>query len=411
MLDKLLNSNALNINCDIACLIDDREGMLDQYDSVNLNCDTYIASEAVNAKLLGKGANINADSIVITDYKGEFVQLPDGAVIDGGTDYSGVFVIAPGNVLLRSGGIRAFENAAGTVVSGTVYYPDSCSQSALARVQGNRRSYPEGAYVVLGSRGLGRLLAEMPENTGEAWVAGEVSVFDESELQKAKSRGVSITCDRLYTYEGLYEAYRDLFQATDCILVPDGYAVVGAHTLNEASILYGKRLYVRGAFLLEEKAAGCLSQFESILVKGCASLPSSCVQAFQAVGKADSYRLYEGRLYTVNGWETISHERLSTMVERGEKITLHINGFVLFADDVTASDMDAIASLSCNGFIIMPGEAQGAVAARTGSINGFMTDMASVEKMTGLTMQELIQKLAAGKMGAGNINADIYMLL
>ena len=40
-----------------------------------------------------------------------------------------------------------------------------------------------------------------------------------------------------------------------------------------------------------------------------------------------------------------------------------------------------------------------------------MTDMASVEKMTGLTMQELIQKLAAGKMGAGNINADIYMLL
>lgn len=125
----------------------------------------------------------------------------------------------------------------------------------------------------------------MPENTGEAWVAGEVSVFDESELQKAKSRGVSITCDRLYTYEGLYEAYRDLFQATDCILVPDGYAVVGAHTLNEASILYGKRLYVRGAFLLEEKAAGCLSQFESILVKGCASLPSSWRSGVSGRGK------------------------------------------------------------------------------------------------------------------------------
>ena len=41
---------------------------------------------------------------------------------------------------------------------------------------------------------------------------------------------------------------------------------------------------------------------------------------FHSVGKAESYRLYEGRLYNINGGEIFTHERLNTMVENGEKI-------------------------------------------------------------------------------------------
>ncbi len=45
------------------------------------------------------------------------------------------------------------------------------------------------------------------------------------------------------------------------------------------------------------------------------------------------------------------------MVDRGEKITLEINGFAVFGEDVTAEDMGgAIAALNCNGFLILPGK-------------------------------------------------------
>ena len=93
MFGNLFKENGLNINCGIACLIEDREGMLDKYSTINLNCGTYIASEAVNAKLVEKEANINSGQMIIIDYKGEFVLISDGAVIDEGADYSGKYVI------------------------------------------------------------------------------------------------------------------------------------------------------------------------------------------------------------------------------------------------------------------------------------------------------------------------------
>ena len=42
LLEGLLNQNRLNINCSIACMIHDREDLLERYDSVNLNCEVLI---------------------------------------------------------------------------------------------------------------------------------------------------------------------------------------------------------------------------------------------------------------------------------------------------------------------------------------------------------------------------------
>ena len=193
--------------------------------------------------------------------------------------------------------------------------------------------------------------------------------------------------------------------------MPDGYTVTGPMTLNEAtSALYGDKIYVRGPFMMEEKDADCLTGLQSILVKGTASLPVSCAKAFKAVGTADSYQLFEGRLCSINGWQIFSHSRLKTMVERGERMTLQINGFAVFPEDVTAGDMDAIASLSCNGFLIMPGEAQGAVSQRTAQMNGFTVDIDTVKQMTGLSVQELMAKLSGIDPTGGNFNTDIFML-
>ena len=80
-------------------------------------------------------------------------------------------------------------------------------------------------------------------------------------------------------------------------------------------------------------------------------------------------------------------------------------------EDVTARDMDAIASVSCNGFIILPGAAQGALSQRTEAINGFTMDMESIRQMTGMTIQELSRNILGGAAAGGsNVNTDIYML-
>lgn len=409
LLESLWNQNRLNINCSIACMIHDREGLLDRYDSINLNCGAFIGSEAMQAKLLGKGANLNSGNVVITDYEGEFVQVP-GGILGDGADYSGKFVIVSDDILLKGNGVHAFENAENVVSAGTVFYPESCGQGVLSRVQGEKRPYPDGSHVLLGDSSLARLLAEIPADIRSVWVAGEVSALEESALEQADLRALRITCDRLLIRAGAKEKYGHLFRASDPEIVPDGYEVTGPLTLNEAALLYGEKLYVRGPLFLEEKDGGCLEELQAVLVKGCASLPASCVKAFRAVGKADSYRVYEGTLTRVNGWEYFSHDRLEEMTKRGEKMTLEINGFAIFGDDVTAGDMEAVASLSCNGFLILPGEAQGALGQKMGTVNGFTVDSAAVRQMTGLSQEELIQKVMGSSLQGSNVNTEIYFL-
>lgn len=410
LLSNLTSGSALTMNSDIICMINDREEMLDKYTVITMNCDILIASPAVNAKLLEKGATINTDNTIITDYQGEFLRISGGELGDG-ADYAGTYVIVTGDLILRDGGVRAFENTVGAAISGTLYYPDNCGMNTLAKIQGNKRAYPAGAHVMLGNKSLEQILTEAPVGANLIWVAGEVSVLEGDAIARAKQRGVFITCDRLFSRKGLADSLRDLVEAPEQLLAPDDHMITGPLTLSmEASLLYGDKLFIRGAALLEEKDADCLSDFQSIIVKGCASLPKSCAKAFNAVGKADSYRLYEGKLHNINGFELISHERLHGMVERGKKMTMHINGFALFAEDVTAGDMDAFAELSCNGFIVMPGEAQGAMTGRMGSINGFTADPVMLQQMSGLSMEELLPKLLAAQSSGSVINTDVYIM-
>ena len=100
------------------------------------------------------------------------------------------------------------------------------------------------------------------------------------------------------------------------------------------------------------------------------------------------------------------------MASSGDKITLTVNGFAIFAGDVTAEDMEAIASLSCNGFWVMPGVAQGAISQRMGAVNGFIVDAEGIEQMTGLTLQDLLRQIAGSSQpdNGGNICTEVYMM-
>ena len=400
----------LSVNCGLACLLEDKHGILDNYDRVEINSGTVIVSAELNAKLTAKSAAINAGDLRVCDIRGEIIQL-DKAVIDGSADLKGLFVIAKDDLVVRPDGINALAEADEVIALGTIYYPGSAKLSSLIKVSGEKRSYPDDALVVLGDHRLESLLstAATGAKTKHIWVSGRITALDKKAMEKAKEMGLVFSSAKLFTYEGLNETYGPLFNCPDRILVPDGHEVAGKINASELP-LYGKKIYVDGDFTMEEKDIPALSEVESIIVRSKASLPSSAVKIFREKGRAESYFVFEGRLVEVNGFQQLSHGQLAPLVEKSEKITLLVNGCLLFDDDVTSEDTECIAAMSYNGTVLISGRAKAALASKVKTGNGFMGDPSKMEELTGSSVKDLAGNSKKEEKGKTTFNMGTYIL-
>jgi hypothetical protein len=406
---------SLHINCGLACLLNDREGVLDAYDRFSINTGTFIASPEVNAKLNAKGAKINAGSIQIKEVKGKIVQLDSGAVIDGRTDYAGLFILVNGDLVLKGDGVRGLGQTEGAIVTGTLYYPDSGDLAALVNVSGKKRAYPDGATVLLGYYDLEKAVVSAA-GAKHIWVSGKVTALNRKTLEEARAAGIKISCGLLFTYEGLNAAFGDIFNCADRDTVPDGYEIT--EDLESAKLpLYGPKIYVNGDFSMEEKDLPALEQIEHIIVKGTAKLPASTVQIFRKKGKAGDYTVFEGRIIEIHGFQQFGHGQFTGSASPGEKIALVIHGCLLFDDDVTAEDVACIVSITYHGTVLASPAVQAALTPKVKEAHGFMGDSALIEKVTGQTLQELIAGHFGGKPeepGApdtATINSGVYILI
>jgi hypothetical protein len=397
---------ALTVNCGLACLLEDKQGMLDGYETVKINCGTAIISREMNALLAAKSAVINSGDLRVCDIKGEIIQL-DKTVIDGAADLKGLFVIAKDDLIVRPDGVKAIAEAEGVIALGTIYYPESAKLSSLIKVSGEKKPYPDDAQVVLGDHKLESLISMAKAK--HIWVSGRITVLDKKAMEKAKEMGLIFTAAKLFTYEGLDETYGSLFNCPDRTLVPDGHEVTGK--INAAELpLYGKKIYVDGNFMMEEKDIPALEEIESIIVRGKASLPSSAVKIFKEKGKAEKYFVFEGRFVEINGSQQFSHSQLAALVEKGEKITLQVNGGLIFDDDVTAEDAECIASLSYNGSVLVSDKVKAALASKVKTGNGFMGDPAKMEELTGHSIKDLAGNSKKEEKGKTTFNMGTYIL-
>ena len=394
----------LSVNCGLACLLEDKQGILDGYERVEINCGTAIVSKEINVKLSAKSAAINSGDLRICDIKGEIIQL-DKTVIDGGADLKGLFVIAKDDLIVRPDGVKAIAEAEGVIALGKIYYPESAGLSSLIKVSGEKRPYPDDAQVVLGDHKLESLLSTAKAK--HIWVSGRITALDKKAMEKAKETGLVFSSARLFTYEGLNETYGALFNCPDRTLVPNGHEIAGSIDAAELP-LHGKKVYVDGDFTMEEKDIPALQEVESIIVRGKASLPSSAVKIFREKGKADSYFVFEGRLIEINGFEQLSHGQLATAAEKGEKITLLINGCLLLEEDVTSEDTECIASLSYNGTVLVSGQTKAALASKVKTGNGFMGDASKLEELTGNSIKDIVGNYK--KEGSTMLNMGTYIL-
>jgi hypothetical protein len=394
----------LSVNCGLACLLEDKQGILDGSDRVEINCGTAIVSKEINAKLTAKSAAINSGDLRVCDIKGEIIQL-DKAVIDGGADFKGLFVIAKDDLVVRPDGVKAIAEAEGVIALGTIYYPESASLSSFIKVSGEKRPYPDDAQVVLGDHKLESLLSGAKAK--HIWVSGRITALVKKAMEKAKETGLVFSSKKLFTYEGLDETYGQLFNCPDRILVPDGHEIAGKINSGELP-LYGRKIYVDGDFSMEEKDIPALQDVESIIVRGKARLPSSAAKIFREKGRAESYFVFEGRLVEVNGFEQLSHGQLAAAVEKGEKITLLVNGCLLFEDDVTSEDTECIASLSYNGSVLVSGQTKAALALKVKTGNGFMGDASKLEELKGNSIKDIVRNYK--KEGSTMLNMGTYIL-
>jgi hypothetical protein len=363
----------LKINCGTAILFKDERGILDSHERISLNCGDLLVASEINAKLLEKNAHINSGSIEVLDITGEVSQLAPNTVIDGTVSYAGRFIITLGNLLVQGRGVESLSEATGVFVENVLFYPASSNLSCLAKVRGKLRAYPDDAQVMLGSYDLEKQVANAARDKKHIWVSDTITALDEAPLAKARRDGLKFTAQTLFTYEGFNDTYGELFTVNERTLVPDGYEV--AESVEEGKlVIYGTKLYVKGDLTLNECDADELAEKEAIIVQGRANLPSSCVKAFRRIGKAAAYCIEDGLSREINGFEEFTHAQLQMMVQRGEKISVKLNGFLRFTDDVTPEDMECIRSLSCDGMVIIPNEARGALGSRIKASNGIIID-------------------------------------
>jgi hypothetical protein len=392
------SAKSLKINCGLACLLNDREGILDKYERIKINCGTLIASPEINAKLAARGAKINCGNTRIKEVTGKILQFDSDTVIDGRADFKDTLIVAFCNLILKGDGIKSLNESEGAIVLGTLFYPESGDLGALAKVDGPKRPYPDGAQVLVGDYDLGKAMAAAATaNGGHIWVSGKVTALNRKALEDASAAGLKITCASLLSYEELNAAFGDLFNCSDRTVVPDGYEISG--NLESAKLpFYGPKVFVDGDFTLEAKDLLSLEKIESIVVNGKAALPLEAVETFRKKGKARDYEIIDNSRREINGFEQYSRGQFAELAGSGEKLNIVVNGCLLFDDDVTAEDVACIDSISYNGAVIAPPAVKAALSSKVREANGFMGDGALIEKLTGLSIKDWI----AEHTGFGN---------
>ena len=409
----------LNINAGSAILMKENSEIFSGYDSVNISAGSAVVSRKVYEKLAGMGISINSGNMKIIDVKGELAELPTNTVITGSMSFEGCYLMCDGNLIIED--VKGLEGITGLYAE-RLFHGGSVSVEGLANIEAAARiTYPYDAKLHIGNMILDDTSRIILESGTQYWVHGSIKALSGDVLEDLQRRGIKFHCGRLITYNGLYESCKTMFTAEKYTLIPDGYTVAGDITLDSAtSILHGEKLFVLGDMMIPHDQVQNLKGFLSLIVKGTATMPVTAAAEFKAIGKADSFELYEGVLLQINGVQTLGPEQCRSAIERNISYTLKVNGVLYFTSDVTAEDMDAIAALHCNGVISAPDHARGALDAKVTVINGTILDIdAMIKKFYGDkftlgdnplgALQKLMGQIQGGQEGS-SINSGNFKL-
>jgi len=368
----------LIVNAGTALLLDEQSDALTAYGSITINGGRVVISRKVHEKMSAINASINSGGMSIIDIAGEVTELESGTAITAKSAFCGCYIICDGKLIIED-----LEGLAGItgLYADRIFHPESVSLGAVKGITASRRiAYPDGAKLHLSGLTLGGETPAAQEGRLN-WVNGNITALDGGELEKLREKEASFQCRKLIIRTSLFEKYADMFKAESITFVPDDHAYMKDLTLDAATqVLYGDKLFVNGDLMIDHDQAQHLGGLNSLIVEGTVTMPISAAASFKACGKARGYDLYEGVLKAINGADSIDHEQLKSAIDRGIRYTLRINGKLTFTSDVTAQDVEAIAAIECNGLLVAPSSARGALDSKIKSMNGKIKNLSEDEK-------------------------------
>ena len=357
----------LNINAGIALLLNEQSDALSAFDTISLNAGSVIASRNVYDKLISMGASINSGSMNIIDVSGDLCELPGNTVITKDMNFDGSYIFCTGRLFIEAA--NALAGISG-MYANMVFHPESVDLSSVKGITATRKAYPDNAELYMDDITLGAD-SHIILKSALHWVYGDITALDGGALGKLREKNTTFQCKKLIIHTGLYEKFSDMFTAESYLFIPDDHVFTEDITLDAAtSLLHGDKLYVYGDMLIPHDQAKHLSGFTSLIVDGTVTMPITAAKDFKSCGKANDYDLFEGMLMSVNGKETIGHEQLQAAIRMGLTYTLKVNGKMIFMEDVTPEDIEAVAAVYCNGVIYAPCSARGALDAKIKEMNG-----------------------------------------
>jgi hypothetical protein len=371
----------LKINTGTAVLLKNPPESFSEYESIHINTGNALISRKVYDILMGMGVSINSGNTNIIDAEGDITELPGRTIITANSLYKGCFLMCEGDIIIESA--KGLDGITGLYAK-CIFHPESVDLSAVKGVvSSNKVAYATDAKLCIGDMTLNEDSYITLNDDTLYWIHGTIKALDENALVKIQQKNITFHCKGLTIYNGLYEKYRDMFQANEVQTIPDGYGVSWELSLDAGtSLIYGEKLYLLGDMMIPHNQTEHLRGFSSLIVKGTVTMPVSAVASFKSVGKADNYDLYEGVLREGNGRTIINHDMLKTAIEQSIIYTIRANGELIFTDDVTVQDIDAISAVECKGKLIVSGNVRGALDSKIKDMNGVIGSADEIDKET-----------------------------
>lgn len=372
----------LKINTGQAILIKNPPEAYSEYESIKFNAGSVLISRQVYDTLIRMNVSFNTGQINILDIEGEVVELPSGTVVDQSSNYEGCYIICEGNLIVTNkDGLQGITG----LYANRIFYPQSLDLSSLKGiVAANRIAYEDDAVLWLKNMILDENMIPSLEKETLYWVHGSISALKREVLEEISQKSISFHCKSLTIYQSLFEEYSHLFQAEKLKLIPDGYRIAQDVLLDANTFyLYGEKLFVQGDLTVQKDQAVHLKNFTSIIVKGTATLPSSAASDCENKIKAEDYDLYQGLLKEGNGKVIIDHELLQYALDQEIEYALRANGELLFKENITLADLEAISSIGCNGVISASSKLHGALEAKTKYLNGVIVNLDDAKSLMG----------------------------
>ena len=249
----------LIINADVCDTRTAAKEVLSLYESIKINADCLIMSNASKIILAEYPVSVNADEIIMMEDAEETIDVVcenGNCVLSGETSFRNkVLLTVNGNLTIEKDAEKALDNIVKIIVNGNAEYPSTIQNLPPMQVNGSRRSYL-GDAVKLKSTFLLDKSFLIRCRSQKYYAEDEVIIADETlDIESLLQKGVQFITKRGILAEKLFEKAALLFdEDVELDLIPEGYYYSTERNLTKELLSEsGGKIYIDGNFMLRSE--------------------------------------------------------------------------------------------------------------------------------------------------------------